>query len=141
MGTILVFLYWWSPAFLRFQYSTQFFFQLSNIYLLPNGRPVYCRKKGLQEGPAALIKCAPRQCGDVVIIIPVTRRLPGNFYALISSTSSSTSTNLKASLVHHLTQDGSGGSPHKSHFKGISVPGSKKNGFSGHAARHSAHVS
>jgi hypothetical protein len=54
--------------------------------------------------------------------------------------SSSTSIRVKAPLVHHFTHEGSGGSPHRSHFKGISVPGSKKKGFSGHDALHSIQV-
>jgi hypothetical protein len=45
---------------------------------------------------------------------------------------SSTSSN--APLLHHLTQEGLGGMPQKSHFSGKPVSASIKNGFSGQDA-------
>jgi len=51
------------------------------------------------------------------------------------------STNSSAPELHHLTQEGLGGMPQKSHFKGKPVSASMKKGLCGQEARHSKHIS
>ena len=142
LGTPYQFFYFFGlPPFCGLNTLPSFSSNCPTNLLLPNDRPFIAVKKGHRIALQPFLLSRANALNSSVCLSSGKKPITLNAYAVASSTSSSISSNCRAPLVHHLTHDGSGGSPHKSHFKGTSVPGSKKNGFSGHAARHNVHSS